>query len=104
MEGGGDGRDAKNALRRGMEGFLLELKDAARGRSWRWKLVCCGSHGRTFEAFRKALNDADASIVPLLVDAEGPLDRSPREQLKARDGWKLQEVDDHLVHLMTQTM
>jgi len=104
MEGGGDGRDAKNALRRGMEGFLLELKDAARGRSWRWKLVCCGSRGRTFEAFRKALNDADDSIVPLLVDAEGPLDRSPREHLKARDGWKLQEVDDHLVHLMTQTM
>jgi len=104
MEGGGDGQDTKSALRRGMNGFLLELKDAARRRSWRWKLVCCGSRGDTFEKFRKALNDADDSIVLLLVDAEGPLDRSPREHLKARDGWRLQEVDDHLVHLMTQTM
>ena len=42
MEGGGDGRDAKAAIRQGMDRLLQPLKDATRAKALHWKLVLCG--------------------------------------------------------------
>ena len=40
LEGGGDGLDTKDALRRGMEAFLSQLKEAAREKGMPWKPSC----------------------------------------------------------------
>lgn len=104
MEGGGDGRDTKDALRRGMEVFLQPLKQAARDREMRWKLVCCGPRNEAFRRFRNALHEGDDSVVVLLVDAEGPLGTDAGSHLHRRDGWNVTSIDDNLIHLMVQTM
>ena len=84
MEGGGRGLDTRAALRRGMDGLLGPLKQAARDKSLRWKLVCCGPREAAFRGFRKAARNAEAAIVILLVDAEGPVATGPCEHLQAR--------------------
>jgi Domain of unknown function (DUF4276) len=104
MEGGGDSRDSKAALRQGMDVFLDPLKAAARARSWRWKLVCCGPRQDTFGAFVHALRSGESAVVVLLVDAEGPVIAPPSAYLQAREGWDLRDVPDGVVHLMIQTM
>lgn len=48
MEGGGDSGGSRAELRRGMEVFLTEIKDACRERKMRWKLVCCGSRNDAY--------------------------------------------------------
>jgi hypothetical protein len=104
MEGGGDGPAGKAALREGMTAFLAPLKDAARLRSWRWDLVCCGGRQDTFDAFSRAVRIGRSTIVALLVDAEAPVAAPYRAHLMMRDGWDLGEVSDDLVHLMIETM
>jgi len=104
MEGGGDSRSSKAALRQGMTVFLDPVKAATRARSWRWKLVCCGSRQETYGAFVFALHSSDDTVVVLLVDAEGLVAATPCAHLQARDGWDLRDVSDDVVHLMTQTM
>jgi hypothetical protein len=104
LEGGGDGKDTKAALRQGMDAFLATLKDAAREKSWRWRLICCGSRNAAFDAFRNAVHNGDDTVVALLVDAEGPVTGSSRAHLKAADKWDLAFASDDMVHLMVQTM
>ena len=104
MEGGGNGKDTKDALRRGMDVLLGPLKQVARARSMRWKLVCCGPRDSAFRGFRNAARNGDATIVMLLVDAEGPVATDPSEYLEGRDGWDMTGTDANLVHLMVQTM
>ena len=104
MEGGGDGRDAKAALRLGMDSFLTGIKQAAREKSLRWKLVCCGSRHEAFRKFRSSFNNRQHTITILLVDAEGPVNRPVRDHLRRRDDWDLAFASDDAVHLMTQTM
>ncbi len=104
MEGGGKGPDARGALRRGMDAFLSELKNAVRAKSWNWKLVCCGDREEAFRAFRKALEHDDNAMIALLVDAEGPVSGSPGEHLQRRDGWGLDRAAEDIVHLMAQVM
>lgn len=104
MEGGGDGAHARAALRQGMDAFLDPLKQAARARSWRWKLVCCGGRQEAFGAFIRAWQNGANTITALLVDAEAPVAAGPRAHLQARDGWTLDAVPDDAVHLMIQTM
>lgn len=105
MEGGGQGRDSKAALRQGMDEFLAEIKDAFRRHRRRWKLVCCGGRDEAFRGFRNAPTSGDGGIVVLLVDAEGPVAaRSPVDHLTERDGWDLGGADDGMIHLMVQTM
>ncbi len=104
MEGGGDGRDTRIALRQGMDAFLTPLKDNVRAKSWRWKVVCCGGRTAAFDGFRNAVQSGDDAIVALLVDAEGPVNNSSRAHLQSRDGWDLQFASDDVVHLMVQTM
>lgn len=104
MEGGGNGKGSKAALRRGMDSFLGALKDAAREKGWRWKLVCSGGRDETFRAFGNARSNGGDGLTLLLVDSEGPVKAGPRAHLAAQDGWNLRGVDDDDVHLMAQVM
>ena len=104
MEGGGDGRDAKAAIRQGMDRLLQPLKDAARARALHWKLVPCGGRNEAFRRFRDAVGNGDNAIVVLLVDAEGPVSEAPHLHLQSRDGWKTGFADEDTIHLMVQTM
>jgi Domain of unknown function (DUF4276) len=104
MEGGGDGRDSKVALRQGMDVFLTPMKDAVRAKSWRWRLVCCGGRDRAFDGFRTALQNGEDAIVVLLVDAEATVNGAARAHLRSRDRWDLGFASDQVVHLMVQTM
>ena len=106
MEGGGGKRGSSRAeLRQGMEVFLAEIKDACRVRRWHWKLVCCGSRNEAHRQFQNARTNRNAGLVVLLVDSEGPVGAwSYSAHLTARDGWGLDDIDDDVVHLMTQTM
>ena len=104
MEGGGRGPDTRAALRRGMDALLAPVKQAARDKSLRWKLICCGPRDEALRGFRNAARNGEAAIVLLLVDAEGPVATGSREHLHTRDGWDLRGVDAQSVHLMVQTM
>ena len=68
MEGGGKGKESQSALRQGMDGFLRRLKDAARAKQWRWKLVCCGPRGDALRGFQNAVARGDDTVTVLLVD------------------------------------
>ena len=104
MEGGGDAKESRADLRRGMNRFLDSLETAARKKSLHWKLVCCGSRNKAFHAFRKAPDRNEYDMTVLLVDAEGPVDQSPRAHLRSRDGWDSGFAAAEDVHLMVQTM
>lgn len=105
MEGGGNSRDTKAALRIGMDSLLGALKQSANKRRLGWKLVCCGGRDETFRRFRNAMRTGSDGILVLLVDAEGPVEAKPRVHLEVREkGWNLTGVDDGSIHLMVQTM
>ncbi len=105
MEGGGLGLATKNRLRRGMDAFLREPRQAATARTWRWQVVCCGDRGRAFKAFREEIEHGGSVIVVLLVDSEDPVTAATfREHLEMRDRWNLSFASDDRIHLMVQTM
>jgi hypothetical protein len=104
MEGGGDGKDSKAALRLGMDAFLNPLKDAVRAKEWKWRLVCCGGRNAAFDGFRNAVQNGDDTIVALLVDAEEAVNAPARAHLQSRDRWDLESSSDNVVHLMVQAM
>lgn len=104
MEGGGEKKETKAALRQGMEVFLSEIKDACRKRGWQWRLVCCGSRGEAYQRFRNESKTVDAGIVVLLVDSESNVQGTPIQHLAAVDQWNFDGVRDDGVHLMAQTM
>ena len=105
MEGGGPRAASQDRLRRGMEVFLQELREAARASSWRWRLICCGDRGRTFKAFEAEVKQGEAGLVVLLVDSEDPVTAGTfREHLEGRDGWTFDFAPDDRIHLMVQTM
>ena len=102
MEGGGDSRDGRAALRVGMDALLKPLKDLAQRERMRWRLVACGGRDAAFRAFRNA--NHDDTIAALLVDSEGPVSTTPVAHLAGRDGWQLLSVDGDAIHLMVQVM
>ena len=104
MEGGGDGKSAKAAIRQGMDALLRPLKDAARAKALHWKLVPCGARNEAFRGFQNAVGNRDYAIVVLLVDAEGPVNGAPRSHLQSRDGWGMGFADEDTIHLMVQVM
>ena len=103
MEGGGDSRDGRAALRTGMDALLMPLKEVAQRQRLRWRLVACGGRDAAFKAFRNAANGGD-TIAALLVDSEAPVSTAPTAHLVQRDGWQLQFADGDAVHLMVQVM
>ena len=105
MEGGGPRGASRDRLRRGMEVFLRELREAARAHSWRWQLTCCGDRGRAFNKFKAASDQGEPGLLILLVDSEDPVTAATaRCHLQQRDKWPLECASDHQVHLMVQTM
>ena len=103
MEGGGDSKDGKVALRQGMDTLLAPLKRAAERNALHWKLVCCGSRSAALRDFRNAVQAGRGGFVAL-VDAEGPVSEDPRRHLASRDEWDVTFADDDAVHLMVQVM
>ena len=87
-----------------MDTFLQPLKEVARNKALSRKLVCCGPRNEAFQRFRDAINSRDDAVNVLLVDAEGPVNQSPRRHLRDRDGWNLSFTREDTVHLMVQTM
>ena len=104
MEGGGDGKDGKAALRQGMNALLAPLKLAAERKALHWKLVCCGSRNAALRAFRRAEATNRDNFVALLVDAESPVSGSPSGHLAAHDRWDVTVADEDVLHLMVQVM
>ena len=103
-EGGGDQRSGKAAVQEGISKFLSSLKEMARERHIRWHVVACGSRQSAFEDFEIALKQHRDAFNILLIDAEGPVTRSPWEHLQDRDHWSIQGIRDDHCHLMVQTM
>ena len=103
VEGGGKGRSTTVPFRTGFAAFLRELRQAVRKRSLHWRIIPCGSRGETFKDFQKACRvDVDFFNV-LLVDAEGPVSRPPKDHLSRSDGWQTDQSEEHC-HLMVQVM
>ena len=103
MEGGGDSRDGRAALRVGIDALFKPLKDIAQRERLRWRLIVCGGRDAAFRAFRNAARGND-TIAVLLVDSEGPVSTTPTAHLAERDGWQLLFADGDAVHLMVQVM
>ena len=105
VEGGGD-KDSKADLRRAFSNFLGSLRDEARRRRIGWSVIACGSRSDAFTNFRVALEQHKNALNLLLVDSEGPVSRTPREHLIARDGdaGYLASVSETQCHLMVQAM
>ena len=87
-----------------MDTLLEPLKQVARAKSWRWRLVCCGSRNEAHRGFRNALDHGDGGVCILLVDAEGPVNQSAGHHLQSRDGWDLRATPEDQIHLMVQAM
>ena len=109
MEGGGqrgepNTAEAKAAIRQGMGEFFTMLRDRARRKGWRWKIVPCGDRTTTKNAFLHARAQEPDMCALLLVDSEWPVTQSPKQHLKDRDGWDLAAAPDDHVHLMAQVM
>ena len=104
MEGGGVGKENRAALRQGMDSFLQPLKEAARNKALRWKLVCCGPRKEAFQGFRSAVINGNDVVNVLLVDAEAPVSQSARDHLRSGDKWDLSFANEDAVHLMVQSM
>lgn len=104
VEGGGDSKESRAALRVGLDGFLSKLKEQARAHGWRWKLVTCGSREQAKDAFLNALAREPGTRALLLVDAERAVSADPSIHLAERDGWRLPAESAADVHLMVQLM
>jgi hypothetical protein len=104
LEGGGDQKEQKAGLRRGMTAFLDSLKRFAAEKSISLDVVVCGGRQKAYDKFRNALSTDPSNLAVLLVDAEENVALLPRAHLANRDGWSLDGIDERSVHLMAQTM
>jgi Domain of unknown function (DUF4276) len=109
LEGGGQTGEpgtagAKAAVRQGMGEFLRDLRDRARRKRWRWKIVACGDRVSTKNAFLNARAQHPETYAVLLVDSETPVDVLPKAHLEQRDRWNLTGVPEDHVQLMAQVM
>lgn len=104
LEGGGRG-EGRRALRRGMMRFLRPVKEAFGGKALYLGVVPCGSREETWNRFRReAASAGPGETCVLVVDAEGPVEESPRAHLRVSDGWDLSGIPGDAVHLMVQVM
>lgn len=104
VEGGGDQRSGKAAVREGFSKFLRPLREKARENRIRWDVIACGSRKSAFDDFKIALCLHPDAFNVLLVDAEGPVSQRPWTHLHQRNGWSKLEISDDNCHLMVQVM
>lgn len=103
-EGGGDRAQGRSDLRQGLSEFLRASRDAARTNGLSWKLVACGGRNDACDAFLHARDTSPEVCNVLLVDSESPVDGSPSNHLRVRDGWDLHGAGENSIHLMAQVM
>jgi len=127
IEGGGNSKHQKSALRIGFNGLFNEQKQAARAKGLGWKLVPCGGRQRTYEAFINSIKKSNGeTLCVLLVDSEDELPpeettdveeseddrqnrelknaRTRRDHLVSRDNWKFNNIPPDRIHLMVRCM
>ena len=103
VEGGGDSKTNKQNLRSGLDSFLSEVKQQARQRRIKWRVVACGPRQDAYEAYLNSIRYRPDAVSILLVDSEGPVKKPPRKHLKQTDGWK-RFRPAATCHLMVQVM
>jgi hypothetical protein len=123
IEGGGNSKDQKAALRRGFDSLFKDEKSKAREKRMSLTFICCGGRQEAYEAFLNELSTNPEKISALLVDSETPVTTVSTDSLqdaKIRvvhlrqkiggdgrgqgDGWKLSDNLSDKVHLMVQCM
>src|SRR6266480_6551154 len=104
VEGGGDSKDSKAAVRQGFRLFFDQLVEKARNRRIRWQIIACGGRNQTYDSFETALRTNPAAFNMLLVDSEGEVNDECRIHLRTRDGWRLNTAFEEQCHLMVQMM
>ncbi len=103
VEGGGDQRSGKAALREGFSKFLSSIKEKVRVRRIRWCIIACGSLENAVEDYQNALHTHPAAFNVLLVDADRPVAATPADHLR-KGGFDMNGVPPQQVHLMVQVM
>jgi len=107
VEGGGDYKAGKSAIRHGVAEFLK------RGGLSRVQVVACGNTDGAIQDFADALKTHPKARNLLLVDSDGPVSVSAKSHVVAGSGpgkgrdWrraKLKGVPEDRVHLMVQIM
>jgi hypothetical protein len=106
VEGGGDDSDSLAFMRDGFGTFLRDLRDCARRKGIRWKIVACGGRDQAFDDFAIGMRRFPAMLHILLIDSEEPVTAAISWQhLQRRDGWaRPTAATDEQCHLMVQTM
>jgi Domain of unknown function (DUF4276) len=104
VEGGGDRRRDKDAIRVGFGAFLISLRDQARRAGRQWRVIACGSREAAFDSFSNGIRSLRDLHHFLLVDAEEVVDGKVRAHLTNRDRWDLSAISEEDVHLMAQVM
>ena len=104
VEGGGDQRSGKAALREGFSKFLSSVREKARTQRVRWNIIACGSTRNAVEDYQNALERHRDAANILLVDSDGPLLLPPLDYLKRNGGFDVEGMSPKLVHLMVQVM
>ena len=101
VEGGGDGRALRQALREGFRAFFEKA-----GLERLPRVVACGSRRHAYDDFRATIGRPSVDFVALLVDSEGPVSAATSwAHLKERDGWERPAgAAEKNVHLMVQVM
>lgn len=104
---GGDRKESKKDLRKGLRAFLKEVDDLAKQRGVGFQVIFCGSDEFTFKDFKNGMAIYPASFNVLLVDSDGPVTQSPWNHMKTqekRKNWDPAGIDDIHCHLMVQEM
>ena len=123
IEGGGNSKDQKAALRRGFDALFAREKSKARDNRLGLSFICCGGRQEAYDAFVNELNSNPERISALLVDSETAVAPASRDgdqdahirvaHLRQRvgtdgrgqgDGWELSDDLADRVHLMVQCM
>ncbi len=97
VEGGGDSRDSKEALRRGFRQLFHNAGVSV-------QVVACGRRDKAYKDWKLALDSHSDAVNLLLVDSEGPVtgDTTPWKHL--RGTWDLPLGTEERCHLMVQLM
>lgn len=100
LEGGGESRDSKEAIRGGFRQLLERAGIAA-------KVIACGGRDKAFKGWRNALLSHPEALNVLLVDAEAAVKEgsSPWNHFKTTDrSWQIPPQSENRCHLMVQVM
>lgn len=103
VEGGGDNKSTKIALREGFDGFLGDLKARARQRRLGWRVVLGGGVDETIKDFQLAQRQHRTAMNILLVDSDGPVEATVLDHLAGKLA-RSSDVEEGQCHLMVQVM